>query len=330
MQRTNLFLFGLVFLLAGCAAAPMSASSQAANTTTFKPAVNYSNTGIKGDTLSYNAAVPARPILASNNIIATADNKYKQKLVGKDAINAANKKALRVPTSGGYVDSIMTFDYMPGALYQVYCAPLTITDLQLQAGERVVSVAAGDTLRWQVTKTFSGGGENRFEHLLIKPTDAGLTNTLVVTTDQRAYHLLLYSTDKTYMPLVQWHYNDEDNGMIKNVNGLGSSSNEQFADLGQGLDINHLDFNYAVTLVYGVKPEWLPSLVFNDGNKTYIRLPRKIQEAPTLFIGSAKNGQIVNYRVAGNYYVVDSLFPVAQLRAGQDKQQIVVEIRYTR
>ena len=33
--------------------------------------------------------------------------------------------------------------------------------------------------------------------------------------------------------------------------------------------------------------------------------------------------QLVNYRVAGRYYVVDRLFGVAELRLGGKKQQIV-------
>src|SRR3546814_4354933 len=47
-------------------------------------------------------------------------------------------------------------------------------------------------------------------------------------------------------------------------------------------------------------------------------------EAPPLFVVGPEGGaELVNYRVRGNYYVVDRLFAAAELRLGQDPQQIV-------
>lgn len=251
-----------------------------------------------------------------------------RRLVGTAAVDVANSKALRKPKSSGYINSIMTFDYMPGALYQVYCAPLRVTDIQLQNNEHIISVGAGDTLRWQVSKTYSGAGANRQEHLLIKPTDEGLVNTLVITTDQRTYHIMLYSTARTYMASVAWRYADSD-GLLENLGDMpqsaGASDNTGF---GQNLDMNRLNFGYNVVLKQGKRPDWYPSMVFNDGSKTYIKFPTNMQEAPTLFVGSStKISQIVNYRVVGNYYVVDGIYDQTQLRSGQNNP-IIVQIAY--
>ena len=55
-----------------------------------------------------------------------------------------------------------------------------------------------------------------------------------------------------------------------------------------------------------------------------LMLPRLLGEAPPLFvIGEDGEAQLVNYRVAGRYYVVDRLFGAAELRLGGKKQQIV-------
>lgn len=241
-----------------------------------------------------------------------------KKLSGEAAVNAANHKALRVPQSGGYVDSIMTFNYIPGDLYQVYCAPLRVTDIELQCGEHIISVGAGDTLRWQVSKTYSGGGANRQEHLLIKPTDEGITNSLVITTDQRTYHIMLYATPKTYMASVAWRYSDSD-GLLTNFVDVQNSE-----ETVHNLDMSRLNFNYAVSLTQGHRPNWYPSMVFNDGHKTYIKFPLNMQEAPTLFVGSSTQvSQIVNYRVVGDYYVIDGIYDRAQLRSGQNNPTIV-------
>ena len=47
-------------------------------------------------------------------------------------------------------------------------------------------------------------------------------------------------------------------------------------------------------------------------------------EAPPLFvIGDDGEAQLVNYRMAGRYYVVDRLFGAAELRLGGKKQRVV-------
>ena len=51
-------------------------------------------------------------------------------------------------------------------LYRLYAAPERITDIALQPGETIVSVAAGDTVRWTVGDTTSGIGESKRVHIL--------------------------------------------------------------------------------------------------------------------------------------------------------------------
>lgn len=47
-------------------------------------------------------------------------------------------------------------------------------------------------------------------------------------------------------------------------------------------------------------------------------------EAPPLFVvGPLGDSQLVNYRVSGNHYIVDRLFAAAELRLGENPQQIV-------
>ena len=63
-----------------------------------------------------------------------------------------------------------------------------------------------------------------------------------------------------------------------------------------------------------------------DKHKVYIQFPARLDqgEAPPLFvIGPRGESQLVNYRVRGNYYIVDRLFGAAELRLGKDPQQVV-------
>lgn len=54
----------------------------------------------------------------------------------------------------------------------------------------------------------------------------------------------------------------------------------------------------------------------------------KSSEAPALLINAGNGTQMVNYRVKGNYYVVDRLFSHAFLVSGVGRDQDRVTISY--
>lgn len=95
------------------------------------------------------------------------------------------------------------------------------------------------------------------------------------------------------------------------------------APVASGLAVENLNFHYRIT---GDEPAWRPVRAFDDGRKTFVEFSPSIGqgEAPPLFvIGKNGEAQLVNYRMAGRYYVVDRLFDVAELRLGERRQQIV-------
>lgn len=309
-------------LLAACASAHKPAAAQ--QKTTYSAAVAKPMTLAKQKPAlpTYIPAMIVQPKVVKVKTKPTKHVTHKQhhtgkKLTGTTAVRYANHKAQRQPNSYGYSNSIMTYNFIPGALYQVYCAPFDVTDLQFGAGERITSIAAGDTLRWQVSKTYSGEGDNYHEHILIKPTAVNVTNSLVVTTDERTYHLQLHSTKSTFMSVVDWHYPQKT--VSKQVSNIKTQS--QMLD---ALNLKNLHFDYTVSLESGPRPGWMPLQVFDDGSKTYIQFPSGMQSAPLLYIGHSPNSdRIVNYRVEGNYYVVDSVIDKAQLRLGQRSISVV-------
>ena len=247
--------------------------------------------------------------------------KSNPKLVGEAAAEAAHKKALKTATSGEYINAITNYDYVPGVLYQIYAAPLRVTDIQFQENEHIIAVGAGDTSRWQVSKTYSGIGAERCEHLLVKPSEDDMENSLVVTTDMRTYHLILKATPSTYMASVTWRYPDE-NGVITEVEELEDGTSEG-RDATSSIDVNQMNFGYKVKLLRGKMPDWYPKMVFHDGKKTYIRFAPDVQELPNLYVVKSDKLQIVNYRVQGDCFVVDRVLTEAQLRTGAGKRELV-------
>jgi len=77
------------------------------------------------------------------------------------------------PTREGYVNAIQVWPYTDGALYQVYAAVGRVTVIALQPGEELVTVAAGDTVRWIVGDTSSGNGAELRVNVLVKPIRSG-------------------------------------------------------------------------------------------------------------------------------------------------------------
>ncbi len=232
---------------------------------------------------------------------------------------AANRDATREPAAQGFTDAAQLYPYAEGALYHVYAAPGRVTDIALQPGETLGSVASGDTARWVIGDASSGSADSRRTHVLLKPFSAGLSTSLVITTDRRIYHVTLTSTAGPAMAMLSWTYPQDDLIALKHA----AEKAEGAIPVATGVDVEQLHFNYAVS---GDAPGWRPLRAFDDGRQTFIEFPASLAtgEAPPLFVVGAKgDAQLVNYRVRGRYYVVDRLFDVAELRLGLKHQQVV-------
>ncbi len=233
-------------------------------------------------------------------------------------VDQANASAKIEPELDNFVNAVQIYPYTQGALYQLYAAPEQVTDIALQDGEQLISVSAGDTVRWVVGDTTSGYGDNEQVHILVKPISPGLTTNLVITTDIRAYHLEMRSFNETYMAAVSWRYPQTE--LVSKRSGerpLRSPTIER------GLAIASLKFRYEID---GDKPHWRPIRAFDDGKKVYIQFPDNIAqgEAPPLFVvGEGETSELVNYRVKGAFYIVDRLFAAAELRHGAKNQNVV-------
>ncbi|PTR08746.1 MULTISPECIES: P-type conjugative transfer protein TrbG [unclassified Novosphingobium] len=239
-------------------------------------------------------------------------------------VRAANHAATLEPATGSYLNAVQVFPYSDGVIYHVLTAPEQVTDVALQPGEGLVAVAAGDTVRWVIGDTTSGGnssgsGEPKRTHVLIKPFTAGLATNVIITTDRRTYHLALSSTAHTAMAALSWTYPQDALIALK----AAAEAARAAQPVATGLAVDQLHFGYAIS---GDTPAWRPLRAFDDGRQTFIEFPASLtqSEAPPLFLVDAKGkAELVNYRVQGRYYVVDRLFDAAELRLGLKHQDVV-------
>jgi P-type conjugative transfer protein TrbG len=91
----------------------------------------------------------------------------------------------------------------------VVCSPLQVCDIELQGGEIVRDVLVGDTVRWKVEPATSGATGGQAIHLIVKPSEAGLVTSMVVTTSRRTYHIQLKSHPSQYMARVGFEYPED-------------------------------------------------------------------------------------------------------------------------
>ncbi len=239
-------------------------------------------------------------------------------------VRAANHAATLEPATGSYLNAVQVFPYSDGVIYHVLTAPGQVTDIALQPGEALVAVAAGDTVRWVIGDTTSGGngsgsGEAKRTHVLVKPFTAGLATNVIITTDRRTYHLALTSTAHTAMAALSWTYPQDALIALK----AAAEAARVAQPVASGLTLDQLHFGYIIT---GDKPVWRPLRAFDDGRQTFIEFPASLgeSEAPPLFLVDAKGKvDLVNYRLQGRYYVVDRIFDAAELRLGLKHQDVV-------
>jgi type IV secretion system protein VirB9 len=234
-------------------------------------------------------------------------------------VEQANAEARMAPTREGYVNAIQVWPYSDGALYEVYTSPGRVTVIALEAGEELVTVAAGDTVRWIVGDTISGSGASRRVNVMVKPTRVGLKTNLVITTNRRTYLIELTSTEAAWMASVSWEYPRDE---LVALQGEAQAA-DAAAPVASGLALDRLQFRYAIT---GDSPPWKPLRAFDDGERVYIEFPAGIAqgELPPLFvIGPQGDGQLVNYRFHAPYYIVDRQFGAAELRLGGKRASVV-------
>lgn len=160
---------------------------------------------------------------------------------------------------------------------------------------------------------------------MVKPKAAELSTNAVITTTKRTYYLDLKSFKDTYMAAVSWRYPHEAIKQIKTLTPTRPLLRKaSFMEADLKLKADDLRFDY---LIKGDNPNWRPKRVFDDGKKVFIQFPKSLaaSEAPPLFVTDSKGSsrKLVNYRVRGEYYVVDRLFDHAELRLGEKKQQVV-------
>ena len=274
---------------------------------------------------------PSQPALAGKT---TADFKPKPDMPLTPTVQVAVRLSERwltetsTPTPGS--DGRVLYSYGAG-LPTVVCAPLRVCLVELQAGERLVGEPhIGDSVRWNISPALFGKGEGSTTIIVIKPQETGLDTNLLLTTDRRAYYIRLVSKAEEYIARVAFAYPDDESADQRWKDHIARQEQERIeatriAELSSAA-VEAMNFDYSIK---GGNDGIRPLQVFDDGQKTYIRMNPNTQhrEAPVLVVvGSDGKAEMLNYRVKGDMYIADRIFDRAQLVLGAGKKAKKVEI----
>ena len=249
----------------------------------------------------------------------------------RDAINQHEQSGMwPVYRTPGYV----LYPYDEGPQPVLDCAPLRTTDIQLETGETITDVAMGDTERWMATPASSGDPRNPVPHLAVKPQAPGIETNLTIYTTRHIYHMLLRSRGRA-MQEVEFYYPEEVLVAMKDADAEVAKAKKGAVDAGtddNGDGAVKITAAIPVSSTFATRStdQTWPMRAFDDGSHVYIQMApvMKTSPAPALLISAGSGTQMVNYRVEGDYYVVDRLFNEAILVSGVGRQQDRVTIAY--
>ncbi|HHF0526014.1 TPA: P-type conjugative transfer protein TrbG [Legionella anisa] len=248
----------------------------------------------------------------------------------KQALNIAEEWQKGDKTSKPFhsSDGSVSFVYGSGQT-RVVCAPLQVCDIALQQGEQLNDMNVGDP-RFLVEPSITGSGMDQQIHLLIKPKDVGLDTSLVVTTDRRTYHFRLKSDQNDFMPYVSFTYPDDAKAKWRLIQHMQAERRKANTFTETNEYLGDLNFNYRIQ----GNSRFKPVRIYNNGVKTIIEMPKAMSEseAPALLV--LRNGGLfkkpesvmVNYRLQGCRYIVDSVFDKAILIIGSGSSQEKITI----
>lgn len=235
----------------------------------------------------------------------------------------ATAQQIATPVNGD--TRLVTFDFDPDVTYLVLTRPKSVTDIMLSPGEKVVSLVAGDTVNF----TFQVSASR--EHIFIKPKFEGMTTSASLETSKATYQFILRSVGET----AKWHqrvtWNNTDMVLMDVaasqapaavVARSAPAATTPRAELPNsndaGLPIDRLNFNYLTTGDEKIRP----SEVFDDGIRTYFRMPVGMQEMPALFGVKDKEASLVNYTVKNSYLIAQGVDGSYLLKLGKQEVQI--------
>ncbi len=221
------------------------------------------------------------------------------------SINGAYALQFSKPISGD--GRIHTYIYDPNTVFIWKGFFRYASFIELDPEESVQTITMGDNTGWMINPA-----GNR---IFLKPVEMDATTNMTVITDKRIYHFELYAEeasdirDEDLVWVARFHYPDKNGANIYNATVQDSDVPElDSAD-------ERYNYNYTITGSRMVAP----LKIFSDDEFTYMQFRNKNSVIPAIFmVDKYGNESLINYRMEGDYVVIERVASQFTLRHGDD------------
>jgi P-type conjugative transfer protein TrbG len=256
----------------------------------------------------------------------------------KEIILYANKQARKEPQLEGYTGAHQIWEFELGTIYQIHTYPYKITTIWLSPDEELYrkTIPTGDASKkkWVFDVGLQGEPGNQRDFIAVSPIRCSLKNNVVLVTTKRYYYLEIISPkcgkkkvdDPPFMAGVSWTYPKEE-ALKKEMKRQREAQRARIEELSpQRFKLNCSSYKI-YNIGKGDNPHWTPERVCRTDRKTYIYFKDNIilTHAPVLHVTSfdkGEGGNIINYRVHENTYIVDFIPDFMDLSIGDKKIRI--------
>lgn len=212
--------------------------------------------------------------------------------------------------------------YYPNTVYHFVGHYMNHTYIEFDEGETVSTISTPKPTAWHLVPT-----GNR---LFIKPVEDDANTTMTVMTNMRTYFFELHAAeskgpfDKDLNFFIKFRYQKPQDGATDEDGSVIQYSSTSLPDLSHPERYN---FNYTMSGDEIISP----IKVFDDGKFTYMQFDDNNGIVPAIFIVDNEGfEEIANFRVVGDYMVVERLSAVFSLRNGSATVCIFNENKKTR
>lgn len=179
-------------------------------------------------------------------------------------------------------------------------------NIEFAEDEIIGNISMGDSTAWQIIPNG--------RRLFLKPIEADATTNMTLITNKRLYNFELHAFeakdiyDERLTFTLRFSYPEE-----QTLNYAAYHSDKTF-----DLDTKHLEkynFDYTISGDGSIAP----IQIFDDNEFTYFKFKNKNANLPAFFIiNSDGSEEMVNYRMMGDYLVIESVTSQFTLRSGDN------------
>ena len=207
------------------------------------------------------------------------------------------------------------------------CAPLRVCAIRLQEGETIWQVLSGDTSQWQIHQAVTGPSQTTpvvAVKPLLHPRDTcNKTTNLLITTDRRIYSVILYlppcprahreerNPERPFDSLISFYYPQDTVVRWSRETQEAETARARLSESEIPLAPSDIvDLNWSYTYRNKSRPRfpWTP-IAFDDGQRTYLKLPAEADEAPAVFADNDGELSLLNSRFLQGTIVIDRILP---------------------